>query len=102
MSPVAQAASDALTSIAPKVMTGGGVAGALGWLLSSEVLGLAGLVVALLGLLLTRMDKRRDHARKAVADARAAEIHSLMVARLKAGLPPAIDQHLVKDTELDE
>lgn len=102
MSPVAQAASDALTSIAPKAMTGGGVAGALGWVFSNEALGIAGFLVAVLGLLLTRMDKRRERTRKAAADARAAVIHSLMVARLKAGLPPAIEPHLVKDAELDE
>ena len=71
---IAQAASSA----APRVTTGGAGAAALGWVLSNEVLGVIGVLIALAGWLTTWYYRRRD-------DRRAEQLHQAKMRRLQAG-----------------
>ena len=72
---IAQAASSA----APRVTTGGASAAALGWVLSNEVLGVIGVLIALAGWMTTWFYRRRD-------DRRAEQFHRVKMRRLQAGL----------------
>lgn len=76
---IAQAASSAAPEVAPRVTTGGASAAALGWLLSNEMLGVMGVLVALAGWLTTWYYRRRD-------DKRAEQLHQAKMRRLRAGL----------------
>lgn len=76
---IAQAASSAAPEVAPRVTTGGASAAALGWLLSNEMLGVMGVLVALAGWLTTWYYRRRD-------DKRAQQLHQAKMRRLQAGL----------------
>lgn len=76
---IAQAASSAAPEVAPRVTTGGASAAALGWVLSNEVLGVIGVLIALAGWLTTWFYRRRD-------DRRAEQLHEVKMRRLRAGL----------------
>lgn len=76
---IAQAASSAAPEVAPRVTTGGASAAALGWVLSNEVLGVIGVLIALAGWLTTWYYRRRD-------DKRAEQLHRVKMRRLQAGL----------------
>ena len=76
---IAQAASSAAPEVAPRVTTGGAGAAAIGWLLSNEVLGVMGVLIALAGWLTTWYYRRRD-------DKRAEQFHRVKMRRLQAGL----------------
>jgi hypothetical protein len=76
---IAQAASSAAPEVAPRVTTGGASAAALGWVLSNEVLGVIGVLIALAGWLTTWYYRRRD-------DKRAEQLHQAKMRRLQAGL----------------
>ena len=76
---IAQAASSAAPGVAPRVTTGGASAAALGWVLSNEVLGVIGVLIALAGWLTTWYYRRRD-------DRRAEQLHQAKMRRLQAGL----------------
>ena len=76
---IAQAASSAAPEVAPRVTTGGAGAAAIGWLLSNEVLGVMGVLIAVAGWLTTWFYRRRD-------DRRADQLHQAKMRRLQAGL----------------
>lgn len=76
---IALAASSAAQEVAPRVTTGGASAAALGWVLSNEVLGVIGVLIALAGWLTTWYYRRRD-------DKRAEQFHRVKMRRLRAGL----------------
>ena len=76
---IAQAASSAAPEVAPRVTTGGASAAALGWVLSNEVLGVIGVLIALAGWMTTWFYRRRD-------DRRAEQFHRVKMRRLQAGL----------------
>ncbi|MBK9075447.1 MAG: hypothetical protein IPL77_10820 [Flavobacteriales bacterium] len=76
---IALAASSAAPEVAPRVTTGGASAAALGWVLSNEVLGVIGVLIALAGWLTTWYYRRRD-------DRRAEQFHRVKLRRLQAGL----------------
>lgn len=77
---LAQAASSVASDMAPRVTTGGASAAALGWVLSNEMLGVIGVLIALAGWLTTFYYRRRD-------DLRAEELHQAQMRRLEAGMP---------------
>ena len=76
---IAQAASSAAPEVAPRVTTGGASAAALGWVLSNEVLGVMGVLIAVAGWMTTWFYRRRD-------DRRAEQLHEVKMRRLRAGL----------------
>ena len=76
---IAQAASSAAPEVAPRVTTGGAGAAAIGWLLSNEVLGVMGVLIAVAGWLTTWFYRRRD-------DRRADQLHQAKMRRLQSGL----------------
>lgn len=76
---IAQAASSAAPEVAPRVTTGGAGAAAIGWLLSNEVLGVMGVLIAVAGWMTTWFYRRRD-------DRRAEQLHQAKMRRLQAGL----------------
>lgn len=76
---IAQAASSAAPGVAPRVTTGGAGAAAMGWLLSNEVLGVIGVLIALAGWVTTWYYRRRD-------DKRAEQLHQAKMRRLQSGL----------------
>ena len=76
---IAQAASSAAPEVAPRVTTGGAGAAAIGWVLSNEVLGVMGVLIAVAGWMTTWFYRRRD-------DRRAEQLHEVKMRRLRAGL----------------
>lgn len=91
----AAAVASAASAVAPKATWAGAGGAAAGWALSSEALGLAGVLVAVIGAAVNwyfkAQEARITRRRQLAADARAEELHALRKELLRAGIPVEID-----------
>lgn len=75
---------DAIATVGSRTTGGGAVVGFLGWLASSQAIGLFGVCIALLGALVNWYYKRE-------ANRRNAEAHQLRMMRLRQGMSSDTD-----------
>lgn len=81
----ASAAYAASSAVASKVMYSGATAGGLGFLLSNEFLGLAGLVVGIAGFIVNWYHKRKEYQLKVSENQRQQLEHEMRMQALRGG-----------------